>query len=605
MYLIEFSGSIRHAKLANYIAMLHTGMRQDSIFFIGTNIDQIWLDYLVSLGESIFRSNCPIFMNLGLSYTAELKLDSNIIFYEWRDSNYNLVDKFAVRAGPPIVLQLGTWFEGKGVTFESKMNRWDRRTNLNGAKFVNTLAFYNGFMAYFIYNQNGTIIGSDGWFQEILFYITGKLNLTIETRSYGDYRCQAMMVKESIDVCSQGAMIASTPYYHRLGITFPMVIHRQAQTLIAGVKTSTAPDAWVYTEVFDAPQWLIFISLLLFISITMSILHFISKRGQLEAKFSTTYEGLVMTSLFVIQQGSHPGLGEAASKRILALATAILTMLVFIYYSNDITSKMTAGSSPTPVRTFDDVLDKDYEVISVGHSFTVLTNNKVGSAKHSVYKRYFEEAHINIAKYQTAVFDRNKTYEQFIEEGGKELPSWFEWNRENLNNAVEQIVNDPKKLFFCAGSCFDWAIRKGKAIPLKMDDTSYSLMGFHMAPDSEFLGVFNHYLLKAFETGILHKVNKKWNEWRSKPPIKIGLTEPEPLKINNVMFPFSFLAAIIILSVIAAVMEKAVQTFMMLRSKPKRSTNARSNNKIENIHGREGKHKRGAKLHAENRTWIQ
>ena len=37
-------------------------------------------------------------------------------------------------------------------------------------------------IAHFIYNETGAIIGSDGWFQEILFYVTGTLNLTVETR---------------------------------------------------------------------------------------------------------------------------------------------------------------------------------------------------------------------------------------------------------------------------------------------------------------------------------------------------------------------------------------------------------------------------------------
>ena len=115
-------------------------------------------------------------------------------------------------------------------------------------------------------------------------------------------------------------------------------------------------------------------------------------------------------------------------------------------------------------------------------------------------------------------------------------------------------------------------------------------MGFALRPDSEYLSLFNHYLLKAFETGILHRLDRKWHaEWE--PPIKIGLTEPEPLGMNNTMFPFSFLAAIMILSVIASVLEKVVKKIIMLKSKSERGNAAfakRNNNREELRMGRVG-----------------
>ena len=57
----------------------------------------------------------------------------------------------------------------------------------------------------------------------------------------------------------------------------------------------------------------------------------------------------------------------------------------------------------------------------------------------------------------------------------------------------------------------------------------------------------------------------EWNSQR-KTPIKIGITEPEPLGINNVMFPFSCLAAAVIISVVISVIEKLVNKVKVMKS---------------------------------------
>ena len=543
---------------------------------------QEWLEYLASKEQSMFRSDCPNFFPLGQSQMLLQKLDSNIIFYERKDSNYNLVDIFAVNNGPPIVLQFGTWVEGKGLQLEKSMNRWERRTDLMGAKFVNTL-WDNEIMAHFIYNENGTIIGSDGWLQEILQYVIGSLNLTVETRSDSELflindkpvqvTCAILMREKLTDICSGGMAISYA--------TSPLAIDRQAQTLLVGIENSTAPDAWVYTQVFDTTQWLIYYAILILISVALLLLNILIKRSHYDSQGIRTYDGLVMTSLFFIQQGSHPEVGQPASKRITALTTALLTLLVFIYYSNDITSKMTAGTPPTPIRTFEDVLDHGYKVIIVGsYYYGLLRNSKNGSAKQVVYQNHFAEFLENIQNYEEAIYWKQKTYEQFIEEGGQELPWWYEWNQQNLRMAAEKIKNDPETLFYCASSCLHKQIKEGTVLALDMDDTYYTLGGFGLPTDSEYLSMFNHYLLKAFERGILHRISNSWLR-DSKAPIKIGITEPEPLGINNVMFPLSFLGVAMISSVVTLFVEKVAKKIIMIMSKRKRTSMKRNDDNVK------------------------
>ena len=164
-------------KLANHIVILHEQRKQDGVLFIGNYIERTWLDYLLFRASSILRTDSPIFMHIGLSqiiqfslYYADHRLDNNILFYERKDSSYKLMDIFAVNGGPPLIFEIGSWADGKGVLLKESMNRWDRRKDLMGATFVNTL-HENGNMAKFIYDEKEAIIGSDGWFQEILFYV--------------------------------------------------------------------------------------------------------------------------------------------------------------------------------------------------------------------------------------------------------------------------------------------------------------------------------------------------------------------------------------------------------------------------------------------------
>ena len=541
-------------ELTEHIAMLYKQRKQDGVFFIGT-VDEL-LRHLESLEPSMFRSSCPIFMPLELSNALGLKLDTNILFYEKESTKYKVTDMFAVNGGAPITLNVASWDESDGLILEKRISRLERRTDLMGATFLNTL-WPSQLWANFIYNDNGTVIGSKGWFQDKLFYVTDALNLTVTIREEmvliegkaTQVLCDKLLVMNLTDVCSGGLPIKLKDEDYAM----PIATDHQAQTLLAGVPMGTAPDGWVYVDVFDISQWTILLFLLFIISLMWPFINTLSDKGSLDIQRPPAYEGFTMTALFLIQIGSHPENKSMAAKRILALVTSMLTLMLFIYYANDITAKMTAGSPPIPVRTFQDVLDRDYEVISVGtYYFTILKNSKNGTAKHSVYKKYFEKDEEKIKQFR----------EQGTKNETKEISydgiKWWDWTQENREWALEQIINNPKTLFYCYSGCLGKTMHEGRAVALKMDDAHSTFGGFWLRRDSEYLSVFNHYFLKAIETGIFHRLDKMIHNAHLIPPIKIGLTEPEPLGINNVMFPFSCLAATIITSLVMAVTEKVV-----------------------------------------------
>ena len=247
-------------ELALHLAMLYKQRKQDSIVFLGDDEDLV--RHVADIEPSMFRSNSPIFMPVKLSDEVELKLDSNIIFFEKKDSQYMLMDKFSVKESSPIVITLGTWMETTGLQLDRRIHRWERRSNLMRASFHNTFR-PNSVWADFIFDEDKTtIIGSKGWFQEKLFYITEALNLQVKT--FQSEVCYQQLLMNLTDVCSGGMAIISGANW-----SYSIPTDRQPQTLLARQPIGTAPDSFVYIEVFGFLQWIVFISVLMMISFAM------------------------------------------------------------------------------------------------------------------------------------------------------------------------------------------------------------------------------------------------------------------------------------------------------------------------------------------------
>ena len=139
-----------------HIEKVYINRKQDSLIFVDFNTHNALLEDLQTLVPDMFRSDCPVFMPRGYLNLVKQRLDNNVIFYENLNGTYNLTDIYSVNGGPTISLPLASWDHRNHVQLQMGLNRWDRRTDLRGAKFVNTL-WFNGQMAYFIYDIDGKI----------------------------------------------------------------------------------------------------------------------------------------------------------------------------------------------------------------------------------------------------------------------------------------------------------------------------------------------------------------------------------------------------------------------------------------------------------------
>ena len=177
-------------ELGNHLAYIHQGRKQDGLIFVGSQGHEELLELLSQGAPSLLTSNYPVFMPISYQNDIQLRLDSNILFYIDSDVGYyELYDVFAVKAGPSIALKVGKWNFGNGMMFSKSMNRWDRRTNLQQTRFINCFAI-SPLWAELQKDKNGNIIGSKGYIQDMLFYVTEKLNLTIEIKEVQSFSGQ-------------------------------------------------------------------------------------------------------------------------------------------------------------------------------------------------------------------------------------------------------------------------------------------------------------------------------------------------------------------------------------------------------------------------------
>ena len=70
-------------ELIHHLAMLHYQRKQDSVLFAGGDYGRNLVRQLSLQAPTYFRSNCPVFMPIEFVNGTELRLDSNVIIYQY------------------------------------------------------------------------------------------------------------------------------------------------------------------------------------------------------------------------------------------------------------------------------------------------------------------------------------------------------------------------------------------------------------------------------------------------------------------------------------------------------------------------------------------
>ena len=415
--------------LTEHIVNLQNKRKQDALIILGIEGHQQLMTDLAHMAPTFFSSNCPVFMPMELSDLMTLRFDSNIIFYEEKPDMISIMDKFAVKGGAPITLNLGTWDMLNGFHFVRAKSRWDRRRNLNGAPLVYCIYGPMDRVMELIKDDQGNFIGSTGFWPAILHLVADNLNVTTKTKLILPVSWQklkngtwmgAMGLLQSKKV---DAVVRVTINLERTSVVdFPIPVRREAITLMSAIPRGNTRNMWGYVRVFGVAQWTIFLALLMTLGFGLyatTSVNTLRRENTESSSMKYALSDFSTALLFVLQMGEHTSVNKLAT-RLISMTMAMLTFLMFLYYNCVITAEMTSGPPGIPVNNFEDVLFYGYRVTTYSPNYQrQLATEEPGTAKHRVYEKYLKE---------------------------KELKN----SVESVNAAFMETLEDPKTLIYGA-----------------------------------------------------------------------------------------------------------------------------------------------------------
>ena len=534
-WVLCLSDSMDTEDLALHLNMIYQLRKQDGLIFIGSRAHEKLVKQLAQISPFIFSSNCPVFMPIEYGKHIELRLDSNILFYKKvSESEYTLLDKFGVKGGSPVTQELGSWNKDAGLELRASKFRWNRRTDLNGAVFINTLKFYKNY-AEPLYDSQGNVVGSEGSHQARVHAFAESMNLNIETLLVFDNEfgkilengtwtgCVGMLTRNHADACSTG-LAWTISRNTAIDFSDALTVPNDRYTLMGPITREKVLDMWVYIGVFGFAQWGVFIGCLLTVLLGFLLTSSFTD-GTEKGLVERVASGMSMVMLYTIQMGDQPE-GGSAARRILQLTMAILAFMIFVFYTSDITAQMTSTANlANPIASFEDVLQNtDIQVIVVeGSSWAALMKNaKPGTAKLKVYKTTIEN---NDA-------------------------AWYS----TIEAAKDAALSNPNTYLYGYSTA---AKDTPGLMALRMVDSSPGMGGIGLKKNSEFTDILKYKTLKLAEGGILKRVDKTWPDTSRNEDF--GMIEPTALEFKNLLFPFTMLAAGMMTALASASIEYMIQ----------------------------------------------
>ena len=174
-----------------------------------------------------------------------------------------------------------------------------------------------------------------------------------------------------------------------------------------------------------------------------------------------TMSNSLALSLGLLIQNSYAVETSKVSSRIMYLAVSASTLVLFAYYTCDMTSRLT-GPAAMPIKSFADVKKYGYRVIITGEG------TSAGRLEH-LAPQIFEES----------------------------------MKVESFNIPVQLMLENPKHLFFAEDS---EAVTRKDIMSLNIAEIALVNYAFAFQLNSEFTNLFNHHLLKMGEAGVIQRL---------------------------------------------------------------------------------------------------
>ena len=468
-------------------------------------------DLVIELNKDplAFTQNGLWLMPIEYQPLIDLRLDSKIFFYSGNSlDGFVLHESYTIKGGMPITTRLAEWqprdsnlIEGGSELVTGFM---ERRSDLQGIALRHSW-FEEPPYITFITDDSGQVVNSVGFNAAIVAELQAQLNfkkidITPTVESWGRklengswIGIVGMLVDKDIDVSALGILI--TP--ERLkAADFCWSTSSEKVTLMTTESTSSKLNVWVFLDIFPMEVWILTIALIMLGTLFFSM----ASRVPLSEGFA------LMVRLGL--QMSYEILTPNKTTKALLLVSAMCLNVVFIYFSCDLTTRMTVEPPKLNIRSFEDVIKNGYKVITEDEEWEELAEAPSGSAMKKVAT--------------------NHIIHLFHDEEEDEALEGF-FDGQYGDRVLLYGVHDPYS---------DDEFEK-QLIGLDIEEATTKYASIALQKDSEFKEIFNYHIMKLFEMGVVDRLRRKYLFRHDED---YGLLDAVSLGYENLFFPFGIMA---------------------------------------------------------------
>ncbi len=322
-------------------------------------------------------------------------------------------------------------------------------------------------------------------------------------------------------------------------VDFTIALLKDATTFITLAQNGApAMNIRGYLAVFDTPVWLLGLVVVLCLGLGFGFCRQCNEQqfhGDHDSENFGCINGLAVV-LMAMAQKCYDIEVKKNSSRILLNTTYIFAFLAFSCFTADLTSQLTSVPPPKDVKSFQDVDERELNLIIWG-----------GGSSESTLKRSPANSYTR------------KVYERSIK------------NPKNIIRSVEELARriraDPTGSIAYGAASIAVLDPSYRALG-QIDEVVGEHLGIGLQKDSEFIQLFNYHFQKMKDGGIIRLISKRWNNENVDPPD----SQQSPSRIatslgyDHVSFPFIPIALGIVVAVTVVATEKASYTMNNLQS---------------------------------------
>ena len=282
-----------------------------------------------------------------------------------------------------------------------------------------------------------------------------------------------------------------------------------------------------FVKVFSPHSWLtIFLSVLVAAAVHFVIVASVDRngRGAGGTILHRLAQGLAVAYKALLQIDSGVGgcgIGERLSFKIFVITTSFTFLVLFAFFTGDITAQMTVRRPPHTLRNFQDVLNAGHSVVvqpGSSHEYYLKTSKDPAAAK--LYQEILDKDYYGL------------TLRDFRPDKGHKAVK------------LGRAIAENNAVFLTSRFVFLSKDRAGTMIPVRnFENAVRTHVPFALRKESEFLRLFNHHLSVMRQSGLLGKIYRRWIEREPEDETgKIFISDAAALEADNLYFPVTVIS---------------------------------------------------------------